>query len=140
MKTKLKLLAGALLAFFAVVKPVTARLDAAWVQRSGVRGANQALLYAKARETDPCNTKILEAEGDAWLLDKNYTMATVAYGNILHCAPANAMARFRFGMLIVLQGFTDEHRAIEDAIALEPTNPIFKSELAAVKARQSRLQ
>lgn len=127
---------GFLLFVFLVLRPLRANLLASVALQYPLEPKARAQLLEAAHQIDPCSTAILDKLGDAWLTQRNFTMAAIAYGNAMTCSPGNAMARFKFGEMIVAMGFPDHALTVKDASILEPFNPYFQLEAHRLKLSQ----
>jgi hypothetical protein len=127
---------------FAVIQPLRANLTSAIVTRNKVRldPNSQAAILEDAILNDLCETNILNALGEAYVLAKNPIMAAISFGKAVHCSPATSVFRFKYGEALLLAGI-DGRFSLKEAITLERNNPLFNQELDRVtKALQSQLQ
>lgn len=123
-----KLLLGGALFVFAVYQPMHANLIASVATKSGLDLTGQAHLLNQAHLLDPCNSDILNTLGDTYLRGKNFLLAGVAYGKAIPCSPGRAELRFKFGEMLLAQGYLHGIANVKEALLLEPNNPYYKSE------------
>lgn len=114
---------------YLVVQPLRANLLAFYALKSNIDPTSQTVLLEAANKLDACNIPILDNLGDKWVAAKNYIMAANAYGRMIPCSPANALARFKYGQAILLMGYYAGIYSIKDSTVLEPNNPVYAAEL-----------
>lgn len=131
-----RLLASLVLVWLLVIKPLKANLIARFSMTLGLGRTVQASILERAYAFDECNTWILDKEGDLWQEEKNYLSAALSYGRIISCSPGNAGARFKYGAMLVLLGYPEMKYMMQEAITLEPNNPIFISYYENITSHQ----
>ncbi len=120
--------------FFLVVQPFKANLIVSLAIRTPIDSGAQAILIEQATAIDKCNSILFDAAGDKWLTAKQFMMAAHAYGRGVICSPGDALLRFKYGEMLYAMGFLGDF-SIDEAIALEPHNPLFKKERDSLKVR-----
>lgn len=113
---------------FLVFNPLRANLIASLATKTGINAAAEAQLLGYASTIVPCDTDILSATGDAHVKAQNPTMAAIYYGKAMTCSPAHPAYRFKYGQALLMMGFAYGASCVDDALRLEPHNPIFQAE------------
>jgi predicted Zn-dependent protease len=106
----------------------------------GISSESRAAIFEQAEALDPCNTRILENAGDMRLTGNSWVRAAINYGRAMRCSPANAAMRFKYGESLLGMGFIEGAQFVDQAIYLEPNNPVFASEYRRLKALQRQLR
>lgn len=138
MKCITKLVLSSVLFFFYVFQPIKANLIASVATSRGLDLNGQVTLLGQAAIVDECNSDILNTLGDAYLKGKSYTMAAVIYGQAMACSPGRAEFRFKYGEMLLAQGFLEGRQNVDDALLLEPNNPYYKAEAARLTKFQQQ--
>ncbi len=139
MKQLLRILAGCACFVFFVVQPLRANLLASIAFQYQMTEQDKSLLLSHASLIDPCEPNILNALGDSYISIKNPIMAAVSHGGAMVCSPGNSSMRFKFGEELLMMGF-DGRYSIEDALRLEPNNPVYEQEYRRITELLSRSQ
>jgi len=132
--------AGLILFVLFVGMPIRASLTAATTVQSGIDGNAKAAVLEYALSFDRCNAAILEMLGDTLFIAKNFIGSANAYGRGMQCSPGNASMRFKYGESVLALGFVEGDFSVNDAVTLEPHNPIYSSEMDRLKEHRLRLQ
>jgi hypothetical protein len=106
----------------------------------GLSSESRAVIFEQAEALDPCNTRLLENAGDMHLTGSSWVRAATNYGHAMQCSPANAVIRFKYGESLLGMGFIEGAQFIEQALYLEPNNPVFAAEYRRLKALQRQLR
>ncbi len=112
---------------FFVFNPLRANLLTSLAVRAPIAAESKATIIEYATQVSPCNTPIYNALGDTWYTAKNYTLAAFAYGRAIACSPGDGLLRFKYAEMLFMMGF-DGRFALNEAIELEPNNPLFWAE------------
>ena len=129
----LRILAGFVCSVFLVIQPLRANILATTAVQYQLHPQDQIILFYQASLADPCESNILNALGDSYILMQNPTMAAISYGNAMICSPGNSLMRFKYGEALLRLGFNGVQN-IKDALKLEPNNPIYNAELKNITA------
>lgn len=139
MTTVTRLLAGLVLFYGLVAKPIQANLISGVAMQYQITLQDKTLLLSHALEIQPCEPNILQELSNLYVKLDNYLMAAVTYGTAMECSPGNSWIRFQFGELLYSMGF-DGLSNLKDALKLEPNNPLYKSEYGRITTLLLQLQ
>jgi len=128
MKIVIKIVAGSILFFFLVFRPLQASVLAAVAIHNDLNSQDKIKLLSQATTIDPCEENIIDELGKDYLLSGNKTMAAVTFGKGMLCSPANSLMRFKFGEALLIMGYNGIPD-LKDAMKLEPNNPVYMSEM-----------